>query len=75
LRDHDPAAWADAVVFDRAIRTGHLQPDGKVQRRGQADLHPSLVPLDRADLSTAEDHGQLSLPAGFQAECHGVCGT
>jgi hypothetical protein len=27
------------------------------------------------DLSTPEDHGQLSLLGGFRAECQGMCGV
>jgi hypothetical protein len=37
-------------------------------------LHASLVPLDQVDLSTPEDHGQLSLLDGFGMECEGMCG-
>jgi len=71
LRDTAPDEWADAVAFDRAIRAGHIQQGGKAQLLGQAFLHPSLVPLDQADLSTPEDHGQLNL---FVNECEGLCG-
>jgi hypothetical protein len=74
LRDHEPDAFADAIAFDRAIRHGHLQPDGKAQLLGTAYLHASLVPLDEVDLSTPEDHGQLSLLDGFGMECEGMCG-
>ncbi|UWU26209.1 hypothetical protein N2601_33765 (plasmid) [Rhizobium sp. CB3060] len=55
MRDHDPEAWADAVIVDRALRTG-------IRRiRGEVYLHRSCVPLDAADLSTAAEHGQLDL--------------
>ena len=73
LRQHDPAGWADAVAFDRAIRRGHQGGNGKLL--GQAFLHGSLVPLDEVDLSTPEDRGQLSLLEGFAGECQGVCGV
>jgi hypothetical protein len=63
------------VAFDRAIRAGHLQPDGRAQLRGQAFLHASLRPLDQVDLSTPEDRGQLSLLDGFRADCEGMCGV
>ena len=60
-----PAEWADVLEVDRAIR---------VQRRLKAEafLHRDLVPLEGADLRTAEDHGQLNL---FENECEGVCGV
>jgi hypothetical protein len=35
-------------------------------------MHHSLVPLDRIDLTTLEDHGQLDL---FNNECEGMCGV
>lgn len=65
MRDHDPEAWADAVSIDAAIRTGFRGI------RGEVYLHRSAVPLDRADLSTAADHGQLDL---WPNECEGMCG-
>lgn len=65
MRDHDSEAWADAVIVDRALRTG-------IRRiRGEVYLHRSCVPLDAADLSTAADHGQLDL---WPIECEGMCG-
>ena len=66
LRDHDPEAWADAVSVDAAIRTGFRGIRSKIY------LHRSAVPLDRADLSTAADHGQLDL---WPNECEGMCGV
>ncbi len=72
LRDHSPEEWADAVAFDREIRAGHRGAINKAELQGQAFLHASLVPLDQADLSTPEDHGQLNL---FESDCQsGVCG-
>ncbi len=67
MRESDPQSWADAVEVDRAMRT-----NGPM--RGMRDLqfmHRSCVPLDEADLSTAEDRGQLS----FLDECDGMCGV
>ena len=66
MRDHDPVAWTDAVSVDAAIRTGFRGI------RGEVYLHRSAVPLDRADLSTAADHGQLDL---WPNECEGMCGV
>ncbi len=66
MRDHDPEAWADAVIVDRALRTG-------IRRiRGEVYLHRSCVPLEEADLSTAADHGQLDL---WPIECEAMCGV
>lgn len=65
MRDHDPEVWADAVEIDRSIRTGLRGI------RGEVFLHRSAVPLDKADLSTASDRGQLDL---WPNECEGMCG-
>lgn len=56
LRDNQPEDWAEAVEFDKAIRSGNAR--GEVRLDGEAYLHSSLVPLDEVDLSTPEDHGQ-----------------
>lgn len=66
IRDEDPQAWADAVMVDRAVRTGLRGI------RGQVFLHRSAVPLEDADLTTASDRGQLDL---FGNECEGMCGV
>lgn len=66
IRDHDPAAWAEAIEVDRAIRTGLRSI------RGDVFLHRSAVPLEVADLTTAEDRGQLNL---WGNECEGLCGV
>jgi 3'-phosphoadenosine 5'-phosphosulfate sulfotransferase (PAPS reductase)/FAD synthetase len=65
MKDRRPDEWADAVEFDGIIRTGTR---GTTQK---CYLHKSRKPLEMADLSTAEDHGQLSL---FMDECEGMCG-
>lgn len=66
MRDHDGEAWADAVEVDHALRTGLRGISGEVF------LHRSCVPLERADLSTAADRGQLDL---WRNECEGMCGV
>jgi hypothetical protein len=66
IRDHDPAAWAEAVEVDHAIRTGLRGI------RAEVYLHRSTVPLDEANLSTDADRGQLDL---WQNECEGLCGV
>jgi hypothetical protein len=50
-----PAEFADAVLFDRAIRHSNagMQSDQY--------LHDSLVPLDMVDLSTEQDRGQTEM--------------
>ncbi|MBP2231960.1 hypothetical protein J2847_005283 [Azospirillum agricola] len=66
LRDEEPEAWADAVLVDRAIRTGFRGI------RGTLYLHRSAVPLELADLSDGADPGQLDL---WPNECEGLCGV
>jgi len=68
-----PAEWADAVAFDKAVRTPEAQRS-KTQAfmDNPVYLHRSLRPLDQVDLSTEEDHGQLNL---FVNECEGLCGV
>lgn len=51
LRDEHPEQWAQAVAFDRAIRSGSARATANgVPLRGQAYLHPSLKPLDQAPI-------------------------
>lgn len=66
MRDGRPEEWSDAVEFDGIIRTGTRGTKQKCY------LHKSRKPLAMADLSTAEDHGQLNL---FTNECEGMCGV
>ena len=66
MRDDQPAEFADAVAFDHAIR----RAENTI--RGDAYLHRSLIPLAQVDLSTPEDHGQLTM---FDQECEGMCGV
>lgn len=47
MRDQHPDEWADAVEFDRAIRKGGARG---LPLRGEAFLHRSRVPLDRAPI-------------------------
>jgi hypothetical protein len=66
MRDHDIAAWADAVEVEQALRNGVRGI------RGELFLHRSYVPLDEADISKASDRGQLDL---WPTECQGMCGV
>jgi hypothetical protein len=51
LRDEHPDQWAEAVAFDKAIRTGSARANANgMPLRGQAYLHPSLKPLDQAPI-------------------------
>lgn len=55
MRDHRPAEWADAVVFDKAIRHGgprrHKMPAGML-----CFLHASRMPLDEAPIDRVTTH-------------------
>jgi hypothetical protein len=64
IRD-DPAAWADAVAFDEAIRAPQHG------RTSQAFLHRSRQPLSVIDIRSEEEAGQGTL---FEMECEGMCG-
>lgn len=66
LRDESPAEWADAVAFDAAIR------HGRTRIRAAAYLHRQRVPLDQADIRSAQERGQMEL---FGNECEGLCGV
>jgi hypothetical protein len=51
LRDHDLAAWEEAVAFDEAIRHGYPHANGQGQQlRGQYFLHRSCRPLSEVNL-------------------------
>ena len=65
MRDETPQEFQRAIEFDRQIR--QLR-----NVRGTAYLHRSLQPLEQVDLSTPEDHGQLTM---FDSECEGMCGV
>lgn len=67
MRDDDPAAFADAVAIDAAVRSKPY-----VGLIGEAYIHRSLLPLDQVDLSTDEERGQLNF---FNNECEGMCGV
>lgn len=67
MRDTAPAEWADAVLVDRKLREGDARGMNAIEY-----MHPSRVPLDEVDLSTAEDHGQINM---FENECEGMCGV
>ena len=70
MRADDPASFGDACEVDAAIRPG--MPGPKRPAGESWYVHRQLVPLAEADLSTAEDRGQLNL---FINECEGMCGV
>jgi len=65
LRDESPDEWRDAAEWE-----WQLQQNG-LGLRGTPYLHRQRVPLYQVDLSTREDHGQMT----FDDECAGVCGV
>lgn len=66
MRDNRQDEWEDAVAFDYAIRdTTALGMERPTY------LHRQCVPLDKVDLDTPEDRGQVTL---FGEECEGMCG-
>ncbi|MFJ6898115.1 hypothetical protein [Streptomyces hokutonensis] len=51
IRDTSPQEWADVVAFDAAIRQGNARANAAGNRLlGQAFLHRSRIPLDRAPI-------------------------
>ena len=65
MKDDDPESWQKAVEFD-----AHLRVYKREAMTHNEFLHRSLKPLDKVDLSTPADHGQIS----FLDECEGMCG-
>lgn len=76
LRDNSPEEWADAVEFDRQIRSAELDNQAREKLLvGIPFVHRQCVPLDQADLrSDDEKNGQLGL-FGMVNECEGMCGV
>ncbi len=65
LRDHAPQDWSRALQVDRMIRE-----NGRLIK-GELFLVRNCIPLEQYDLSTPQDHGQLSF---WEEECSGMCG-
>ena len=70
MRDHRPEEWAQAVEMDHHVRKPIERPGNHV--RAEQYMHNTRVPLDKVDLSTPEDHGQLNM---FIHDCEGMCGV
>lgn len=57
LRDNHPAEWADAVDFDRAIRSGNARGNANGKPLlGEAYLHRSRLPLAQAPIDRVTAH-------------------
>lgn len=72
LKVDEPAAFAQAVEFDHAIRSGVIRgADSEVF------LHRTLQPLELVDFTATREEqlGQSSLLDGFGEECEGMCGV
>lgn len=69
LKDHEPEAFAEAVLVERELQRTKAITD---KMRSIPWLHRSCVPLDQVDLSTELDAGQLDM---FGNECEGLCGV
>jgi hypothetical protein len=69
MKMNDPASFARAVAFDRAIRAHGSRLRGMNE---QQYVHRSCRPLDEVDFRSAEDMGQLNM---FNNECEGMCGV
>lgn len=71
---HDTAEWrriqGNAVDWAEAVKIDH---DIRLVRPGyETYIHPSRRPLEKVDLRTEQERGQLSL---WDAECSGICGV
>lgn len=64
IRDESPDEFADAVKYESEIQQ-------TINTIGMPYLHRQRVPLDQVDLTTIEDHGQMT----FNDECAGICGV
>lgn len=57
LRDEHPEEWADAVDFDRQIRSGNARGNANGKPLlGEAFLHRSRLPLDQAPIDRVTAH-------------------
>jgi hypothetical protein len=57
MRDNRPEEWADAVDFDRQIRSGNARGNANGKPLlGEAYLHRSRLPLDRAPIDRVTAH-------------------
>ena len=66
MRDNRPDEWAEAVEYDRILRTGDARGMKVVEF-----MHRQRVPLDQVDLSPSAERP----PDLFGNECEGMCGV
>ena len=66
LKHHGGSDWQKAIEVDNAIRKARPPYD--------LFIHPARIPLEKVDLRTQEEKGQLRLE-GWDAECSGLCGV
>lgn len=69
LKASEPKEFEKAVVFERELQRVKSESQNF---RTTPFLHRSCVPLDKVDLSTEEDNGQINF---FENECEGMCGV
>lgn len=69
LKTEEPAAFAQAVEFERQLQSAKARSDNMESR---PFLHRSTKNLDLIDFSSAEDRGQADL---WGNECEGMCGV
>jgi isopentenyl diphosphate isomerase/L-lactate dehydrogenase-like FMN-dependent dehydrogenase len=69
MKQEEPSEFDQAVGFERQLQSAKAQSENF---KTIPFLHRSLVPLEKVDLSTEEDNGQMSL---WNNECEGMCGV
>jgi len=66
MKTERPSEFADAVEFDKKIRTGSRNIRDKLY------LHRKCIPLDEVEFNKKETDKQLDM---FNNECEGMCGV
>ena len=66
MRDNRPDEWAEAIEYDRILRSGDARGMRVIEF-----MHAQRVPLAEADLSDGNGR-QMDL---FGSECEGMCGV
>lgn len=69
LKVHEPLEFARAIDFEYQLQRAAQKATAL---RGTPFLHRSCKSLDKVDLSTEEERGQLNM---FNNECEGMCGV
>ncbi len=71
LKTNEPAAFADAVAFEKSLQDLHRNHTGGGKIKSVPYLHDSMVPLGDIDFSEDTKQGHLK----FHNECEGMCGV